>query len=1040
MANSEKNIVIRPRTGESINNPVIEFVGADSSTAGQTITAEVTPVNQGTITFIGASGTILTLSDNATNKFDVNGNTRINGNLTVTGSTTISGATTFDTDIVPDTDNTGNVGTALLTWNNGRFTNLTVDSTITTANLFPGTNNTGNVGNSAFTWNNGFFTNLTIEGVLSVREALDLGDFDILRFGNTDDWEFFHNGTDNYMDLNVGDLIIRDNVTTRFTFGRTTGSLTLSGDLDVNGGDITTSAATFNLVATATTVNAYGAATTLGIGNTATAAQTVNMFTASTGASTYNIATGATATATTKTLNIGTGGAAGSTTNVNIGSSIAGTTTVNSGTLVGAATTQNVFNTVATTVNAFGVAATLSIGATTGTLTLNNPTIVGSQTTQTLFNTVATTVNFAGASTTLAIGNTATAAQTVNMFTASTGASTYNIATGATATATTKTLNIGTGGAAGSTTNVNIGSSVGGTLTVNNGTIVGALTTQNVFNTIATTVNAFGAATTLAIGATTGTTTVRNNLTVSGDLTVSGTTTTINTETLTLADNIIILNSNETAAPTQNAGIEIERGTSANVSLIWDETTDRWTVGAETFVANTFIGAVTGNASTATTLQTARNINGVAFNGSADITITSASPNALTISTGLSGTSYNGSAAVTIALATGYGDTLNPYASKTANFVLAAPSGAAGVPTFRAIVAADIPTLNQSTTGSAATLTTSRALWGQNFNGGAAVTGNLTSVGNITGTGAVTLTATTGTLGLAATGANIITATTNAVERLRIDSAGNTGIGTISPGVRLHVQSEDAGTNTVLDVLRLDRQSTGVPAIGIGVGLEFAVETSAANTEIGGIIEAVTTSVTAAAESFDLVFRTMAAGAAAAERARISSNGTLTVTGNIVPEANNTRNIGSASLLYNTMYATLFSGTAVEAYYADLAENYEADQLYEPGTVLIFGGEKELTTTTTANNFRVAGVVSTEPATLMNSKLEGDTVVPLALQGRVPCMVIGRVEKGDMIVTSGISGYGMVNNNPAMGTVIGKAVGTKLDTARGWVEVVVGRV
>lgn len=74
---------------------------------------------------------------------------------------------------------------------------------------------------------------------------------------------------------------------------------------------------------------------------------------------------------------------------------------------------------------------------------------------------------------------------------------------------------------------------------------------------------------------------------------------------------------------------------------------------------------------------------------------------ALTIGTGLSGTSYNGSTAVTISLAANYGDTQNPFASKTAKFVLAAPTGVAGVPTFRELDAADIPTLNQNTTGSA---------------------------------------------------------------------------------------------------------------------------------------------------------------------------------------------------------------------------------------------------------------------------------------------------------------------------------------------------
>lgn len=84
--------------------------------------------------------------------------------------------------------------------------------------------------------------------------------------------------------------------------------------------------------------------------------------------------------------------------------------------------------------------------------------------------------------------------------------------------------------------------------------------------------------------------------------------------------------------------------------------------------------------------------------------------------TGTSPVVSSGGTTPDISLASGYGDTLNPYASKTANFVLAAPNGSAGVPTFRAVVAADIPTLNQSTTGSAATLTTGRTI---------AVTGDL---------------------------------------------------------------------------------------------------------------------------------------------------------------------------------------------------------------------------------------------------------------------------------------------------------------------------
>lgn len=115
--------------------------------------------------------------------------------------------------------------------------------------------------------------------------------------------------------------------------------------------------------------------------------------------------------------------------------------------------------------------------------------------------------------------------------------------------------------------------------------------------------------------------TVGGNLTVSGNMTVSGTTTTVNTETINLADNQIVLNSNETGTPSQNGGIEIERGTSANKTFVWDESTDKWTVGSETLVAGTFEGALSGNATTATTLATARTIAGQSFNGSANISI-----------------------------------------------------------------------------------------------------------------------------------------------------------------------------------------------------------------------------------------------------------------------------------------------------------------------------------------------------------------------------------------------------------------------------------
>jgi len=136
---------------------------------------------------------------------------------------------------------------------------------------------------------------------------------------------------------------------------------------------------------------------------------------------------------------------------------------------------------------------------------------------------------------------------------------------------------------------------------------------------------------------------------------------------------------------------------------------------------------------------------------------------------------------------------------------------------------------------------------------------------------------------------------------------------------------------------------------------------------------------------------------------------------------------------------SLSTGSRFEATYADLAEYYEADAEYNFGTVVVFGGEKEITQSIDHRSTRVAGVVSENPAYTMNQACPG-IATPIALQGRVPCKVIGKVCKGDMLVASAIPGYAIVDNDPRVGTVIGKAVGEKLDTEKGIVEVVVGRV
>ena len=114
--------------------------------------------------------------------------------------------------------------------------------------------------------------------------------------------------------------------------------------------------------------------------------------------------------------------------------------------------------------------------------------------------------------------------------------------------------------------------------------------------------------------------------------------------------------------------------------------------------------------------------------------------------------------------------------------------------------------------------------------------------------------------------------------------------------------------------------------------------------------------------------------------------------------------------------------TATQAQYADLAELYTTDADYEPGTVMVFGGEAEVTQSTISMDHKIAGVVSGEPAYLMNKDQKGKTVA-VALRGKVPVSVIGPVSKGDLIVTSDTPGVGQAHSGVTNCVyVIGKCI------------------
>ena len=170
----------------------------------------------------------------------------------------------------------------------------------------------------------------------------------------------------------------------------------------------------------------------------------------------------------------------------------------------------------------------------------------------------------------------------------------------------------------------------------------------------------------------------------------------------------------------------------------------------------------------------------------------------------------------------------------------------------------------------------------------------------------------------------------------------------------------------------------------------------------------------------------------------VTTNTGVEITGDLENgQSDGVGNIGNSTVGFNTVHAT-----ATSAQYADLAERYTADKEYEAGTVVVFSNkdsEFELTESTTTHDRAVAGVISTNPAYLMNSTTEG---VALALQGRVPCKVVGPINRGELVVTSDVPGTAQRLNDDSYqpGQVIGKSLETIEDDSVQTIEIVVGRL
>lgn len=159
----------------------------------------------------------------------------------------------------------------------------------------------------------------------------------------------------------------------------------------------------------------------------------------------------------------------------------------------------------------------------------------------------------------------------------------------------------------------------------------------------------------------------------------------------------------------------------------------------------------------------------------------------------------------------------------------------------------------------------------------------------------------------------------------------------------------------------------------------------------------------------------------------VSSDGITNLNGNGVG------NIGNSTGYFNRIFAT-----STSALYADLAENYISDDFYGPGTVVVFGGEHEITTSDLTHDTRAAGVISDKPSYLMNAGEEG---LPVALTGKVKCYVRGPVAKGTLLTTSNQKGVAEQIKSALYrpGCVVGKSLEIIEDDSVRLISIAVGR-
>jgi hypothetical protein len=296
---------------------------------------------------------------------------------------------------------------------------------------------------------------------------------------------------------------------------------------------------------------------------------------------------------------------------------------------------------------------------------------------------------------------------------------------------------------------------------------------------------------------------------------------------------------------------------------------------------------------------------------------------------------------------------------------------------------------------------------------------------NITSVGTLTSVAVSGVTNLNSVGNVIITGGTNG-QVLTTDGSGSLSWTTVSGGGGSYANSNVAtylASGTVSTNITTTANVSGAYILGNGSSLSSLTGANVTG-QVGNALVAGTVYTAA--------------------QPNITSVGTLTsltVAGVIGIGSLNTTTItagssGTAGTITGDW--TLTAGSTLQATYADLGERYSSDMQYESGTIVMIGGEREVTLATSDGRYRLAGIVSTNPAYVLNSTC-ADSVI-IALAGRVPCKVVGPVRKGDLLTISDTNqGVACATASYLPGTIIGRALADYNKEGVGVIEVKVDR-